>query len=222
MLTIKKLESDKLIEDACALLHEIYINQLGWYFLPDNPSYIRVEIRNNRRILVDRFTNTSVWFGAFDSSTLIGCARLVFADKNNKLEIEGYKSSAIIWPYLPENKNKCVEFSKAAVLKRPGKPRVRMRDILLVALKYCQANGYSVSISPGKNPIRTMLDDIGCPLKKKDAFKYEPHDPSPVSFYFADYEKSEVKFMIDFLEKDSGINKFVGLEQQLERSLVTL
>ena len=56
MLTIKRLESQSEIEDACALLYEVYIKQCGWRFLPDNPSHIRVEEKNGRRILVDRFT----------------------------------------------------------------------------------------------------------------------------------------------------------------------
>ena len=213
MLTIKKIEDSNLIEDASALLYEVYIKQLGWQFSPDNPSQIRVEIKNNRHILIDRFTDSSVWFGAFDSSTIIGCIRLVRADGNNKLEIEGYKSSHVIQKYLPDNKDYCVELSKAAILKRPGKLRARIRDIMLVAFQYCQENGYSISISPTNNPIRRILDEIGCPLIKPDAFKYEPHDPSPVSLYFADHEKSEVKLMIEALERGDGINKLTDLEE---------
>jgi hypothetical protein len=94
-ITIKILDTPELIEDACALLYKTHVEQVGWEFSPDNPSQLRVETRNNRNLLVDRFTNSAIWFGAFNDSLLIGCIRLTFADENNKLEMEGYKSSAI-------------------------------------------------------------------------------------------------------------------------------
>jgi len=93
LITIKRLNTPALITEACSLLYEVYIQQQNWQFSPDNPSKLRVEIRNNKSVLVDRFTDHAIWFGAFDDDKLVGCVRLSGVDENNQLEIEGYSSS---------------------------------------------------------------------------------------------------------------------------------
>ena len=115
MITFEKLDTAESIEDACALLNEVYVKREGWSFSSDNPSQLRVEIRNNRHVLVDRFTEKAVWFGAFDDSVLVGCVRLIFADEHNKFEIEAYKNSHVIQECLPVDKTRCVEMNRLAI-----------------------------------------------------------------------------------------------------------
>ena len=203
MVTIKLLDSTKLIEDACALLHQILIEQVNWNFLPDNPSQLRIEIRNNRPLLVDRFTNNAVWFGAFDDRKLVGCLRATFADENNKLEIEGYKNSGPIQKYLPANRNDCVELTRAVILK-PHQGLGILRFLFLAAFKYCQTNQYSVCGASENNRVISLFKKIQFPLKKELAFKYEDQDSVSVNFYFADEKKLEVKNMILNLETYSN------------------
>ena len=107
-VTIKILESYDSIIDACALLHKVYSEEAVWKFSVENPSQLKAEMRNNKRVLVDRFTEYAVWFGAFDESQLVGCVRLTFSDEKNKLEVESYKNSAPIKSYLPKDKSYCV------------------------------------------------------------------------------------------------------------------
>lgn len=196
MITIKQLESVELIEEACALLYKTHIKQSDWMFSPDNPSELRIENRDDRNLLVDRFTNDAIWFGAFDNSKLVGCVRLTFADKNNKLEMEYYKGSTVIQEYFPTNKSHCVEVTRCAVSRDRNGPHFRVQDLFLVMFQYCEDNQYSICTTTSNEYLIATLKKIGFPLKMEHAFKYAEHDPAPVNFYFADYSKAEVKNIV--------------------------
>lgn len=195
MIIIRKLDTPELVEDAAALLYKVYYEEVVWKFAPDNPSQLRIETRNNRSVLVDRFTDKAIWFGAFDDSQLVACGRLTFIDENNKLELESYPNSSIIQRYLPEDKSHCAELTRAAVLKS-HRGRGIVRHLFLSIFQYCEDHQYSVMATPNHGYIVKLLKEIGWPLKMEIAFKYEEHDPSPVNFNFANYTKSEVKNVI--------------------------
>jgi len=199
MVIIKQLNDAASIEDACALLHNRLIEQIGWNFLPKNPSQLRVEIRNNRHLLVDRFTDNAAWFGAFDDSMLVGCLRVTFVDENNKLEIDGYKNSQVIQEYLPENRSNCTEMTRIAILKNYSGLGI-LRSLCLAAFKYCDSNKYSICGAPSNVHVISLFKRIQFPLKMANAFKYEEQDPESVHFYFADQGKLEIKNMIMLLE----------------------
>jgi PAS domain S-box-containing protein len=206
MLVVKQLLDPSLISDACALLYRVLVENNNWNFLPDNPSQLRVEIINNKRLLLDRFTDNAVWFGAFDQSTLVGCIRITFVDENNKLEIEGYPSSYSIQQYLPAQKNRCVELTRLASLFGYNGIGV-LKPLFLAAFQYCQENHYSICGASSNAYIIKLFKDIHFPLKMELAFKYEEDDPAPVNFYFADDNHSEIETMIARLESyDSGKN----------------
>ena len=199
MLIVKELDNSKLVEDACALLYRVLVEQDNWNFSPDNPSQLRVEIKNNRRLLVDRFTDNAVWFGAFDDSNLVGCIRVTFIDENNKLEVEGYNNSHVIQEYLPLDKSQCVELTRVTVLYNYNNIGV-LKPLFLTAFKYCDENKYSIFCASSNRYLIKLFKDIGFPLKMEMAFKYEAKDPNLVNFYFSDYNKSEVNNMIQELE----------------------
>lgn len=201
MVIIKRLDSMELIEDACELLYMVHIKENPWGFSPDNPAKLRVKIKRNRSLLVDRFTESAVWFGAFYNTQLVGCTRLTFTDENNKFEVEGYGNSSIIQTYLPLDKGHCVESSRTAVLQSNNGYGIS-RWLLLAVFKYCEDNKYSVLGTSHHGYIVRLFEKIGFPLKKEYAFKYEENDPLKANFYFADYAKSEIKNMILNLEED--------------------
>jgi two-component system aerobic respiration control sensor histidine kinase ArcB len=198
-IVVRILDGYESIVDACALLHKVYFEEAVWRFSLENPSKLRAEIRNNKSVLVDRFTENAVWFGAFDDSELVGCVRLTFVDENNKLEVEGYESSIAIQSYLPKDKSHCVEMTRAAILKSHNGLGI-LRDLFLAAFQYCEDNQYSVCAFPSNRYIIAVFTQMGWPLKMEYVFKYEEQDPAPVSFYFADYSKLEIKNMILNLE----------------------
>ncbi|MET3105355.1 signal transduction histidine kinase/GNAT superfamily N-acetyltransferase [Oxalobacteraceae bacterium GrIS 1.18] len=209
MITIKRLSAEQ-IEDACLLLYQVYIEQQRWIFDENNPSLLRIDTRNDGRILIDRFTDQAVWFGAFSDAKLVGCVRVSYPDENGRLEIEGYPGSKVIQQYLPTyDKSKCVEISRLAVKEKYIGRGLANKKLLLACFRYCQHLRYSVLTSTTNSYLKLLFKKIEFPLKAEHAFKYEAHDQSAVHFYFADYQTGEVNDTLqklEFLESDISNN----------------
>lgn len=209
MITIKQLNTSELIEHACALLHDVYILHQNWVFAKDNPSHIRIEERNNKKILVDRFTNRSIWFGAFDDDRLVGCVRLCGVDDENYFEVEKYPSSSPIHAVTASlDKTQCFEISKLAT-NEAYVGRGIVKRLFLACFRHCNENNCSVLAFTHNGYLKSLFRKIEFPLKMEQAFKYEPQDPSPVNFYFAAYAKSEVSEVfkkLEYLESDISNN----------------
>ncbi len=209
METIKRLTTPALIEEASALLYDVYIEQQKWHFLPDNPSQLRVEVHNRKRVLVDRYTKSAIWFGAFDNARLVGCVRLLSVDENNQLEIETYLGSQSIDSYIPVNDKKhSYEISKLATEKNYV-GRGIVKRLLLACFRFCEQNHYPIFACTHNGYLKSLFKRIEFPIKKEFAFKYEPQDVSAVNFYYADYKKGEVKDTLqklEYLENDVSNN----------------
>lgn len=200
MITIKFLSSPELIEEASALLYEVYIEQQKWDFSPKNPSELRIETHNSRKLLVDRFTDRCIWFGAFDDEKLVGCIRLYGVDENNQLELETYPSSKPVLMHInQQEKHRYFEITKLAISKA-NVGRGIVERLLFACFKYSQENQYSLIGCTHNGYIKQLLKKIDYKLIIKDAFKYEPQDSSAVNFYLAEYNKSEVAEVLKKLE----------------------
>lgn len=208
MITTKIL-SGQQIEDACALLYEVYIEHNQWQFAQDNPSHLKVEIKNNRKILIDRFTHNALWFGGFDNGILVGCVRLCGVDTYGKFEVESYPDSCIIHKYLTE-KQACVEIGKLAV-KVGYQGRKVVNRLLLMVFKYCSTQKFSVITCTHNGFLKSLYNRIGYAPTMEHAFKYEAHDPLPVNFYYVNYESGKINTIINqlklSLQNKSSTNK---------------
>lgn len=200
MKEIRILTSPKEIEDACALLYDIYIEKMHWNFLPNNPGGLRVEHRSGRKVLIDRFTDISIWFGVFDDNALVACIRLQGTDENGKLELESYESSEPVHKYLPPDRKNCFELTKFAILPEHIAPGI-IKSLFFEAFKYCEEVGYSLSCCTHNNFLKKFYQRIKYPLKLEQAFKYEPDDPTPVNHYFADFGAGEICKTLFHLKK---------------------
>lgn len=49
--------SKSQIGETCGLLYDVYIEQMGGTLADDTPSQLKVELKNGRKILTDRFVN---------------------------------------------------------------------------------------------------------------------------------------------------------------------
>ena len=209
MITIQRLDTVASIEEACSLLYQVYIQQQKWQFAADNPSGIHTEIRNNKRVLVDRFVERAVWFGAFDNDKLVGCVRLFSVDENNNLEVETYPSSQPIHALIPhDEKNKCYDITRLAV-SASYVGRGVVKRLFLACFRFCQEHQYHALAFTHNGYLKALFKKIEFPLNKEQAFKYESQDSSPVNFYFADYKKSEVNEVqkkLEYLENDLSNN----------------
>lgn len=202
MKKIRILTSAQEIEDACALLYDIYIERMQWSFPDENPSGLRVEKRNGRNILLDRFVDLAVWFGVFDENVLVACIRLQGTDENGKLELEGYESSKPVHQYLPSNRNKCFELTKFAILPDHIAPGI-IKNLFFEAFKYCEEVGYSLSCCTSNNFLKKFYQRIKYPLKSEQAFKYAHDDPAAVNHYFADFSSGEIRRTLLHLKKSN-------------------
>jgi signal transduction histidine kinase len=209
MITIKRLNTPELIEKACALLHDVYIQQQDWHFSADNPAGNHIEKRGTKSLLVDSDTEKAIWFGAFDDDKLVGCIRLCGVDENNQFAFEDYPSSQPIRSYIPSDEKKhCYEISKVATEKNYV-GRGIVKRLFLACFRFCQENQYHVFGFTHNGYLKSLLKKISFPLKKEYAFKYEPQDTSAVNLYFADYKKSEVNEILknlEYLENDVSNN----------------
>ncbi|MFN8770463.1 MAG: PAS domain-containing protein [Neisseriaceae bacterium] len=189
MIKVKILNTPDLIEDACALLYDTYIRHIQWKFEPDNPSALRVEAHNGRNLLIDRFTDKALWFGAFDGKNLVGCGRLTNLDERNKFEIEGYPSSNVIIGSL--HKENGLELGKITAMGSYEKKKV-LHHLFLFAFEYCFDNKCSIFGATHNPYVKSIFTQVQFPLKRERAFKYEPQDPQEVNFYYASYKNKEV------------------------------
>lgn len=197
MINVRVLNSPDLIENACELLYKVYIADAKWQFNSNNPSLLRVKVKNKRKLLVDKFVDKSIWFGAFDNGLLIGCARLCASDKNGKFEVEGYQSSKVIHKYLPKN---AFEMGKVAI-KKEYKGQKIAHLLYLKAFEYAKHYQKSVFGCLNNSAIKLLFKQIELPLKMENAFKYEEHDDKLVNFYCINYENGEFEKVMANLEK---------------------
>ncbi len=209
MREVRIISSKLEIEQACALLYQVYIEKIKWNFKGDNPSNIRVEISDNKKILIDRFTYNSTWFGVFENNKILACMNVRGVDENNKLELEAYKSSEIVHQYIPLKKDKCVELSKYAIL--PGHASDGLvKSLFIEVLSFCEQSGFSIVGCTHNNFLKNFFLKINFPLLRQSAFKYEDSDVEAVNFYFADHAKMEVINMIDKLKHNNKAPRSVS------------
>jgi PAS domain S-box-containing protein len=199
MITVEILDSKKLIEDACALLYDVYIGHMKWGFDPKSPSNLRVEVKEGRKFLLDDFFDKATWFGAFnDQGAIIGCIRVCGVDANNKFEIERYPSSQVVWDHLKQKKS-CVELTKLAI-RTDYVGKGVMKKLLLFVFQYCEKQHFSIFTCTHNGYLKYFYEQVEFPLIKEQAFKYEPQDSMPVNFYFANYKNDEVNTMVGNLK----------------------
>lgn len=217
-IIVKKLESCDLIEDACALLYEEYIEKYNWVFSDNNPSKIKIVSKSSRKLLVDRVVEHAVWFGAFHGKKIIGCIRIFKANEKTPFEIEQYASAQeIVSKYIMPNKPNLYECTRACVSSEyKGKKILNL--LYLHALQYCQRERASIFGSTNNAHVKFVLKQIGWPLKLENAFKFEESELMPVNFYLASYSNREVISMVRKLEliKNSDANRSISILEALE------
>lgn len=197
-IVVKQLDRQEQIENACALLYKTHIEQAKWRFLEDNPSEIRVETKNGRKILIDRLTNIAKWFGAFEGEKLVGCFRLCGVDKNGEFEIEKYPIGTVS-QYLEINRDKCLDITRVAVDQQYiGRGVTKL--LFLKAFEYCIENESSLFACTHNKYLINFFKKINYPLKQNKAFKYEMLDIEAVNFYYANYQMGELSKMFEALK----------------------
>jgi len=207
LITIKRLNTPALIEDACALLHELYVHEQNGQFFCDDSSKMLVEIRNTKKVLVDQFIDRSIWFGAFDEEGLVGCIRLSGLDESNQLEADTCARSQFIRANISvDERAHCYGIQTMAIKVHEGTGRI-VKSLLLACFKFCQKNQFHLLTFTHNGYLKFFFRKIAFPMKREHAFNYEPQVDKAVNFYFADFKKLEVDETLkklEDLENESG------------------
>jgi len=200
LITVKRLDTPELIEQACALLHEVYIQQQNWQFTSDNPFKLSVEIRNNKKVLVDQLGESAIWFGAFDEEQLVGCVRLINGDENKQSEVGICPRSQFIRAFIPGDEiASCYEMQRMAI-KENYERRGIVKHLLLACFRCCQENQFHLLAFTHNGYLKSFFKRMAFPMKKERAFKFESQTEKAVNFYFANFKKSEVGETLKRLE----------------------
>ncbi|MFN8770669.1 MAG: PAS domain-containing protein [Neisseriaceae bacterium] len=211
-IVTRVLSSKDEIENACALLYDTYIKNTKYKIIPNNPSGLKIEIRNTRKILVDNFTDSSIWFGAFDGNMLIGCARIYKPEEREKFEFEYYNDNAIVSEYLSQIKPPYVEMSKIVISSKYKNKLIIITHILLAVFNYCKENGESILTFLNNHYLKLLFNHLKFSLILEHAFKYDVWDASLVSFYFANYKNGEVSNIINKLDLLKNKSKYINVD----------
>lgn len=213
MQIIKKLDSQKLIDEACALLYREFVKSGEWIISEDNPSNIKVITKNGRNLLVDRITPYATWFGIFEDSELVACIRIFKATKAVPFEIEIYPSAANTLEYINAAKPDLYEITRACVAAK-YRGRRTLNKLYLTVFEYIQKNKSSAFGSVSNPYVKNLIRLIEWPCKVENAFKFEEQDPLPVNFYLAEYKNGEINNIVNrlnLLENSQLINNHITI-----------
>eukprot|EP01084_Bolivina_argentea_P003023 5642_1 len=190
-VNIRLLLSHKDIEAAQKILYLCHIKlpDNPWKFSKNNPSQIRIEYcANGDGKLVDKYTKTAYWFGAFVAGKLIGCLRAIVVKKSEKLEMETYlsfpksisnKITDILTKYNCQYRIEC---NRTCVLPKYRNYNVRnylIRGFILSVLNRL-SNPVVIHTLPGYLPQQYLAYNLKSGNLIFGKFKYEKHDPSDV------------------------------------------
>jgi len=218
LVIVEQLTTKVQIEQACALLHDVYIAHMQWKVPENNPSHIKIIVKNNRKLLVDRFINDAIWFGAFNNKTMIGCARLCGKDISGKFEIQAYPASKSVQEYLNDA---CIEAGKVAVLPEYHGQKI-LEKLYLHLLEYAFKHKLNIFGCSNNAYIRSLFNRINLPLIEEAAFKYHESDSSPVSFYMVNYKKGDYASIISSLKNIIDSRKNTNKLSDILKNIVSI
>jgi len=118
-----KIVSEKELEKVYHFLYLTYVKEMKWSFDKNNPSGLRVEGKDVKK-LMDDFQTYSTWFGLYLNNDIVGCVRIL-QPKNNLLELENYTSINL----KKENKREINRLAfRQDVLNSPG-PVILLKEL---------------------------------------------------------------------------------------------
>jgi ribosomal protein S18 acetylase RimI-like enzyme len=210
------------LNDARALLYDVYVFEERW--LPDsnNPSAIKVsEAPDGRKILVDKYDWQAEWVVAYYNNELIACARARERDINHKFEVQTYPYSAALNSYLDINRHpKLLELNRATVDKR-----YRQSGVLICLLD----EGLKVAIERQISLFTIVVNEKLVNLFRSIGFeelniriKYEEKDTTLAIPFFARYENNKLNEIHESLKviRERLICQFIRLNDDKKKPLV--
>lgn len=197
-----KVLASSQIKDIQAFISELYAHQRQWYFSLENHVNSKIEIKED---------SANKWFGAYEDGHLLACACLtdasLISNSDSYLNDKSIRSSL-------SGKNTW-EISKVALNPQHIGFEV-LQKLFLELFKYCEINHYNTFACTQEAYLKSFYNRIKFPLQLENAFKHQSLDEKTVDFYFANFEKEEIKTIISQLELGT-LDARDHYEQELKR-----
>jgi hypothetical protein len=173
MFVVRQLLNHE-IEDAQKFLYEIYINELEYYPVFDNPSKLRIVRGFSGSKCCDMFDEISIWWGIFKDNKLIGVHRM--------LEKGSTQYELGMYTEIPEFilANKSMEMNRLAINKEYRNSEAIFRLILEVYL-YLNRNDYRYFFGATTFPFPGNACIYLGAYKYGQPFKFTPHGNKEMS-----------------------------------------
>ncbi|XP_031572648.1 uncharacterized protein LOC116306700 [Actinia tenebrosa] len=183
------LRNSREIDSARKLLYKVYVEELSWKFMPNNPSGIHVQqLASGEKMLCDHFDDEAVWIGTFKGQELAGVSRILTREnKFGKLDVELYESSKKP-STLFRLKEPCIEIQRIGSLKQRRRKHKFLAGILFFNLGFAKTRRSNVLVNSSLKYIRVSLENFGFECID-DKFFYGEENELPSSLYLLSFSK---------------------------------
>ena len=174
----RQLWGEAEVEDALALLHDVYVEEQGWRPLHFNPSRVRVEQRDGRRLLVDRHVKEAHWFGAFVEEELVGCFRVLpypYHELRHYLDVP---------PFL--NRSYASELNRLALRPAWRQHQIVLPMLLQVAFEHALRLSLVVYVTAPQPEPAGLFARMGMKSGVVPPFRYNTTEGEPVELLYFD------------------------------------
>ena len=179
-MQFKALKYPQEIAQAQALLHQVYMEEMGWVPDIDNPSKLKIKVSDDQRYLTDKYDAHAYWFGIYVESELVACWRLC-PPVDGKFELEEYNP-------IPERltQSKSLEITRLAIRADYR----RSRNVLFQLASRTMGEvmdkfDYTFAATQFPNP-GTLYLRLGATKVEGSSFKYSIKDDQDVSLLYFD------------------------------------
>jgi len=203
------LDAKDSIINVQQFLYDVYIKEMGWKFVSNNPSGIRtVTSDGNKKIIIDDYDQYSIWVGTFYNDQLVACGRIVNRDTAGLLEIERYGiSNSLRKKICVSSIPNLVELNRSAIV-RSHRNSIIWPCLLYFAFKYCEIMGLCAIATTAYNKVDEFHNAIEFHQVKGQNFFYHDQDEKSVNVYFADASNvKQISLNLEVMLK----NKKIGL-----------
>jgi len=167
------------IQAAMQLLHTVYILEQGWLLLESNQSMLRVESLADKKMVVDKFSHSAHWFGAFHKETLVRCLRVL---PYPMLELKEYRK-------LPSfiDHSGVSEMNRLAVLPAYRGHKFVMVLLIRLALDHAFSLGSTVYVTATTPQPAKLFEKLGFIRANLPPFKYNEAESVKVELLYGQF-----------------------------------
>ncbi|MBW2642679.1 MAG: cyclic nucleotide-binding domain-containing protein [Deltaproteobacteria bacterium] len=195
----RQLDCEDEIQEAMHLLHTIYVLEQGWIPLESNPSRVRIKSLSGRKMLVDKFSYTAHWFGAFHKGHLVGCFRVLPYPLH---ELKEYRDLPLFLAHSGVS-----ELNRLAVAPAYRGHKFVMLLLARIACDHALLLGPVTYVTaPTPEPAK-LFENLGLTRASLPPFKYNMKETGEVDLLYHDSRSSDPNLTLLFRLSDKLLRR---------------